>query len=109
MTFEEFFAKKKIDLTQLKRVQPALYEEFRGHYAQMGEKSFDHTKKYWFNRLRKEYLLMTEAAAKPTTKTASAPISAPPANDGSETSSAKAPTGFKPRFKPAVTKAAQPA
>ncbi|OCX51392.1 hypothetical protein BEL04_15295 [Mucilaginibacter sp. PPCGB 2223] len=55
MTFEEFFKKKKIDLVQLKAAEPALFAEFESHYAQMGEKSFDHTKKYWFNNLRRLY------------------------------------------------------
>jgi len=55
MTFEEFFKKKKIDLAQLKAAEPVLFAEFEIHYAQMGEKSFDHTKKYWFNNLRRLY------------------------------------------------------
>lgn len=57
MTFEEFFIKKKIDLEQLKTAEPALFEEFRYDFSQMGEKSFDHTKKFWFNKLRKIYHL----------------------------------------------------
>lgn len=52
MTFEEFFKKKKIDLPALQNGEPALFAEFKNHYEQMGEKSFDHTKKYWFNKLR---------------------------------------------------------
>lgn len=46
MTFEEFFQKKKIDIKALGAERPGLLEEFRTHFAQMGEKSFDHTKKY---------------------------------------------------------------
>ena len=57
MTFEEFFAKKKIDLEALKQADPGLYDECRSHYEQMGEKSFDHTKKYRFNKLRHAYPL----------------------------------------------------
>jgi hypothetical protein len=57
MTFEEFFAKKKIDLEALHKEQPDLFNEFRLHFAEMGEKSFDHSKKFWFNKLRREYLL----------------------------------------------------
>ncbi|MEO6521982.1 MAG: hypothetical protein ABIN91_09910, partial [Mucilaginibacter sp.] len=55
MTFEEFFKKKKIHLPQLQAAEPALFAEFEQHYNQMGEKSFDHTKKYWFNQLRRKY------------------------------------------------------
>lgn len=64
MTFEEFFIKKRIDLTLLQRAKPDLYEEFRVHYSQMGEKSFDHIKKYWFNRLRRDFQLEVVADAK---------------------------------------------
>ena len=57
MTFEEFFLKKKIDREALKLADPALHEEFRTHYAEMGSKSFDHTKKFLFNKLRHLYPL----------------------------------------------------
>lgn len=60
MTFEEFFHKKKIDLLALKQAEPALFEEFKNHYEQMGEKSFDHTKKYWFNKLRRGFPIPIE-------------------------------------------------
>jgi len=56
MTFEEFFKKKKIDLFALQQSEPALFVEFKTHYEQMGEKSFDHTKKYWFNKLRRQFV-----------------------------------------------------
>jgi hypothetical protein len=60
MTFEEFFKKKRIDLVALEKAEPALFSEFKAHYEQMGEKSFDHTKKYWFNNLRRKFLLPPE-------------------------------------------------
>jgi hypothetical protein len=60
MEFEEFFKKKRIDLVALKQVQSALFSEFETHFIQMGEKSFDHTKKYWFNKLRREFPLAVE-------------------------------------------------
>ena len=60
MTFEEFFSKKKINLTELKKAEPILYADFQSHYEQMGEKSFDYTKKYWFNKLRRTYPLIIE-------------------------------------------------
>src|SRR3546814_16238396 len=53
MTVEEFFQKKKIDLTTLGAERPALLDEFKKHFEAMGEKSFDHNKKYWFNKLRR--------------------------------------------------------
>ncbi|WP_299286801.1 hypothetical protein [uncultured Mucilaginibacter sp.] len=61
LTFEEFFKKKRIDLQQLQQAEPSLFVEFSKHYPLMGEKSFDHTKKYWFNNLRRLYPLATEA------------------------------------------------
>ncbi len=60
LNFEDFFAKKKIDLAQLHNAEPDLFAEFSIHYPLMGEKSFDHTKKYWFNNLRRLYPLSTE-------------------------------------------------
>src|ERR1700722_2683690 len=55
MLFEEFFKKKKINLDALQLAEPGLFSEFRTHFEQMGEKSFDHTKKYWFNKLRLQF------------------------------------------------------
>ena len=60
MTFEEFFKKKRIDLPAMERAEPALFVEFKSHFELMGEKSFDHTKKYWFNKLRHQYHLARE-------------------------------------------------
>lgn len=60
MTFEEFFKKKRIDLAALQAGEPSLFSEFKKHYELMGEKSFDHTKKYWFNKLRLLYHLAPE-------------------------------------------------
>ena len=57
LTFEEFFKKKRIDLQQLQQAEPALFAEFSKDYPLMGEKSFDYTKKYWFNNLRHLYPL----------------------------------------------------
>lgn len=93
LTFEEFFIKKKIDLTILEKDDKTLYEEFKHHYGVMGEKSFDHTKKYWFNRLRKEYPLENQIEVPTSTES----------KESAETNRAdiskhKA-SGFKPRFK----------
>ncbi|MDP9047680.1 MAG: hypothetical protein M3N14_06045, partial [Bacteroidota bacterium] len=60
MTFEEFFKKKRIDLVALDKSEPALFSEFKIHFEQMGEKSFDHTKKYWFNKVRRQFPLAPE-------------------------------------------------
>lgn len=60
MTFEEFIIKKKIDLVQFKTAEPDLFSEFQSHYSQMGAKSFDHSKKFLFNKLRRTYLLKEE-------------------------------------------------
>ncbi len=108
MTFEEFFTKKRIDLTRLRHAKPDLFEEFRDHYAQMSEKSFDHTKKYWFNRLRKDFLL--EVAETPKTvaeKTDTVNVtgtSIPDTVTKPAGLSSTSPSGFKPRFKSNVVK-----
>jgi hypothetical protein len=60
MTFEEFFKKKRIDLAALEQGEATLFSEFKTNYEQVGEKSFDHTKKYWFNKLRRQFPLAIE-------------------------------------------------
>ncbi|MDN3583625.1 hypothetical protein [Mucilaginibacter flavus] len=60
MVFEEFFKKKRIDLAALQQAEGSLFLEFKEHFEQMGEKSFDHTKKYWFNKLRRRFPISTE-------------------------------------------------
>ncbi|SEM83467.1 hypothetical protein SAMN05216436_10871 [bacterium A37T11] len=110
MTFEEFFVKKKIDLGLLKIQQPALYDEFQLHFRLMGEKSFDHTKKYWFNRLRKDFLLCEETVTiLPETKILTSNPSQNRLETPSGNSLATKPAGFKPRFKVGVTAAPKPA
>ena len=109
LSFEEFFYKKKIDLTALQAGEPALYAEFSKHYAAMGEKSFDHTKKFWFNKLRKSYLIAAGEPApipeKPlsTSDTPVKPVSQ--VMPVEPTVSTPKPAGFKPRFKAGATKA----
>jgi len=98
MTFEEFFTKKKIDLKALKAADEPLFEEFRAHYSAMGEKSFDHSKKFWFNKLRKSYHLAEEAVVIKKPIQTDPVETAPTATD---TTAAK-PAGFKPRFKAAA-------
>lgn len=103
MTFDEFFLKKKIDLKSLANAKPALFHEFKIHYAQMGEKSFDHTKKYWFNPLRKDFRLSEEDELK--LKEALLPIKTevievPSLIKVSEFESSPV-QGFKPRFRAA--------
>lgn len=100
MTFEEFFAKKKIDIDQLAKADHGLYTEFKSHFVLMGEKSFDHSKKFWFNRLRRLYHLQQpakEATTQVETQIASQaePLSSPTI----EQAPASAPAAFKPRFK----------
>jgi hypothetical protein len=104
MTFDEFFKKKRVDLVALEKAEPALFSEFKTHYEQMGEKSFDHTKKYWFNKTRRQFPLAVEV------KTEKPHIANPLAEQTiteslSEASpvSAAPKTGFVPRFRAAVT------
>ena len=106
MTFEEFFKKKRIDLAAFEKAEPALFSEFKTHFEQMGEKSFDHTKKYWFNKLRLTYHLAPEP------KVEKVIIEKPLAEQTiietlSETTPPPANVGFKPRFKPGMGKPAE--
>lgn len=77
MTFEEFFRKKKIDLMLLKASDPALFEELHLHYEEMGPKSFDHSKKFLFNILRRKYHLQEEVKQIPADATDPAPETKP--------------------------------
>jgi len=116
MTFEEFFLKKKIDLSLFKDGNPDLLSEFKSHFEQMSDKSFDHTKKYWFNNLRKDFPLSEEieqqlkaevlkqkaveldvANEKPLVKIDTV------IEKAEEDKPVAKPAGFKPRFKAGVT------
>lgn len=104
MTFEEFFKKKKINLVTFEQGDQALFSEFRIHFEQMGEKSFDHTKKYWFNKLRLRFPAPVEIKVEKVeieNKLAEQTIT----NTLSEQEAASIPSvGFKPRFKAGMTK-----
>jgi hypothetical protein len=107
MTFEEFFRKKRIDLAALGKAEPALLSEFKIHFEQMGEKSFDHTKKYWFNKLRLIYHLAPEPKVEKVVienRLAEQTIT----EALSETTPQPANVGFKPRFKPGMGKPSEP-
>ncbi|MDB5002193.1 MAG: hypothetical protein JWQ34_418 [Mucilaginibacter sp.] len=107
MTFEEFFKKKRIDLAALQQGEPALFSEFKLHYEQMGEKSFDHTKKYWFNKVRRQYNLPPEVKTeKPKIENQ---LAEQTVNEELSEMAAPSPkVGFTPRFKaPAPPKPAE--
>jgi len=103
MTFEEFFKKKRIDLDALQKGEPALFSEFKTHYEQMGEKSFDHTKKYWFNKTRRQFpLAVAVKTEKPKIENQLAEQTVTEALI--EEGSAPAPKlGFVPKFRAAST------
>jgi len=104
LSFEDFFIKKKIDLTALRIADESLYREFEMHYKAMGEKSFDHSKKFWFNRLRKNYRLSEEVKS----GSSSSPAAEKAAISTAAVDAAAKPAGFKPRFKAGLTKTAEP-
>ncbi|MBD1387480.1 hypothetical protein IDJ75_19505 [Mucilaginibacter rigui] len=107
MTFEEFFNKKRIDLVALRAAEPGLFAEFEKHFTQMGEKSFDHTKKYWFNKLRLQYHLAP--ALKPEKIHQENQLAEQTIVETLTDSTAAPSTGFKPKFKPGiVSKPAEP-
>jgi len=96
MTFEEFLIKKKIDPVQLQDADQDFFDEFKSHFNQMGEKSFDHSKKFWFNKLRRANPLIevvkiavAEVLEAPSFEIRKAPLAE--ALEGKPT--------FKPRFK----------
>jgi hypothetical protein len=104
MTFEEFFKKKRIDLAALEKAEPALFAEFKTHYEQMGEKSFDHTKKYWFNKTRRQFPLAPEIKTEKVhienqlaQQTITDAVTEPAAPDAATAATPK--MGFVPKFK----------
>jgi hypothetical protein len=107
MTFEEFFKKKKISLQTFEQGEPALFSEFNTHYEQMGEKSFDHTKKYWFNKLRLRFPAPVEIKAEKVA--IENPLAEQTITESLIESSSPPPNiGFKPKFRAGVTKPAAP-
>ncbi len=108
MTFEEFFKKKRIDLDALEKGNPALFFEFKTHFNQMGEKSFDHTKKYWFNNLRKLYHLAAEIKTeKPKIENQLAEQTVTDSLSESAESAAAPKWGCTPKFRAGATKPAE--
>jgi hypothetical protein len=100
MTFEEFFKKKKISLDALQQAEPGLFSEFKTHFEQMGEKSFDHTKKYWFNKLRLQYPASVEAKVEKVK--IDNPLAEQTITESLEESAIKSKIGFTPKFKAVV-------
>ncbi|HEY9002247.1 MAG TPA: hypothetical protein VIM89_12900 [Mucilaginibacter sp.] len=107
MTFEEFFKKKKISLVALEQGEPGLFSEFKIHFEQMGEKSFDHTKKYWFNKLRLRFPAPPEPKVEKIVientlaeQTVTETLTEKPAQPAPK-------VGFTPRFKAGATKPAE--
>lgn len=101
MTFEEFLIKKKIDAVQLKAKEQTFFSEFESHFFQMGEKSFDHSKKFWFNKLRRAYHLKEEPKpAKEEAKIEEIPASAQEKPATEVINQEK--SAYVPRFKAAI-------
>ena len=101
MVFEEFFKKKRIDLAALQAAEGSLFSEFKDHFEQMGEKSFDHTKKYWFNKLRRRFPVPQEIK---TEKVAIAnPLAEQTITDSlTEPTTPSPKIGFTPKFRATV-------
>ena len=103
MTFEEFFKKKKINLQTLEQGEPGLFSEFKMHFDQMGEKSFDHTKKYWFNKLRLKFPAPPEVKVEKVT--IENQLAEQTITESLVESSTPSPiVGFKPKFRAGLTK-----
>jgi hypothetical protein len=110
MTFEEFLIKKKIDPVQLKNAEQDFFNEFKSHFNEMGEKSFDHSKKFWFNKLRRANPLPEEVKPEPIVEEGrnnipeqKVALSSLPENGNKiinqQEESEKPKPAFKPRFK----------
>jgi hypothetical protein len=118
MTFEEFLIKKKIDPVQLKNVEQAFFDEFKRLFIEMGEKSFDHSKKFWFNKLRRANPLPEDVKveskieeSRNTIPEQNIALSSLPENGdktvNQQEESEKPKPAFKPRFKANMVSTAQ--
>lgn len=103
MNFEEFLKKKKIDPDQLKTAERDLFQTFERDFDQMGNKSFEYSKKFWFNKLRRAHPLKEEPKPLKAEETISAtiPAESPKSVESitEATETIKSKPAFKPRFK----------
>lgn len=108
MNFEEFLIKKKIDPVQFKLGEKLLFPEFESHFSQMGEKSFDHSKKFWFNKLRRVHPLKEEPKPEKLVEPVAQrveinkTIDAKPSLTENKPTDSESKTNYKPRFKATV-------
>lgn len=65
MSFEAFLKQKLVDSAAFRQQQPEMWESFSGLYEEIGEKSFDLQKKFYFNDLRGLYPLPLAAKEEP--------------------------------------------
>lgn len=65
MSFEAFLKQKLVDSAAFRQQQPEMWESFLGLYEEIGEKSFDLQKKFYFNDLRGLYPLPLAAKEEP--------------------------------------------
>lgn len=109
MTFEEFLKKKKIDPEQLKTAERDLFQTFESDFNQMGDKSFEYSKKFWFNKLRRAHPLKEEPKPVKTEVTSSVSITEESPKSAESISeaigTAKPKPVFKPRFKAQIPSA----
>lgn len=100
MTFEDFLKKKKIDPVQLEMAERALFSEFESDFNKMGDKSFEYSKKFWFNKLRRAHPLKEETKPVKTEETSPSKTAAEPSKSEESIPAANASTNPKPLFKP---------
>lgn len=100
MTFEDFLKKKKIDPVQLEMTERDLFSEFESDFNKMGDKSFEYSKKFWFNKLRRAHPLKEEPKSVKGEDTSSSKTAPEPSKSVESIPSANASSNPKPLFKP---------
>ncbi|TAE51047.1 MAG: hypothetical protein EAZ89_10835 [Bacteroidetes bacterium] len=65
MTFEDFLKSKRIDSAAFRAARPEEWESWRQLFEAMGPVSFDYQKKYFFNPVRRSFLLSVTEPEKP--------------------------------------------
>lgn len=104
MTFDEYLTSKKIDRDSFQKMEPALFESWKGEFSHLHPTSFTSQKLYLINPIRRKYPLKNIQVVVQEKKEQAPPLNetTPLAPVKSETSSPEVQTPKSPRpvFKP---------
>jgi len=109
MDFETFIQQKRIHAQAFREQRPALWEQFQSLYQQIGPKSFDLQKKFYFNDLRALFPLPPDLIPVEPTKPAKPKLARPKLRSKADTSGEAKPKLARPTMKKPATEAEEAA